>query len=240
LLLYGSPALALGDGFGFEPRCLRTRTLRSPRPSSIRFAYFTDVHFKGDPTLLEAVVARLNRARPAFALFGGDLVEEAHHLPEALAILERLEIPLFGVPGNHDYWSGADFAEIDRSFRRTGGQWLVDAAAVCTGHQILGYSCTGETRLLPDSSHPAIGLVHYPAWADRLPPGFDMVLAGHSHGGQVRLPFIGALVKPSGVGRYVRGRFSTAAGPLFVSSGVGTFHLNVRFLCPPELVLIES
>jgi predicted MPP superfamily phosphohydrolase len=65
------------------------------------------------------------------------------------------------------------------------------------------------------------------------------MLAGHSHGGQVRLPFYGALVIPFGVDDYELGRFDTPAGPLYVGAGIGTFYLDVRFNCRPELTLIE-
>lgn len=68
---------------------------------------------------------------------------------------------------------------------------------------------------------------------------FDVALAGHSHGGQVRLPFVGSLVVPFGVGRYDLGLFRTAAGPLYVGAGLGWFYLNLRFNCRPEITVIE-
>jgi len=63
----------------------------------------------------------------------------------------------------------------------------------------------------------------------------SLVLAGHSHGGQVRLPFYGPLIVPFGVGRYDLGWFQTAASPLYDNAGIGYFHLNVRFNCRPEI-----
>lgn len=242
----GAAVLSATYGFGVEPRFLRTRRLRFGPPTAgepVRFAYFTDVHFKGDAALLEAIVARINRRKSelAFAVFGGDIVEEAVHLPAALAVLERLEVPLFGVPGNHDYWAELDFDRVHRSLRKGGGAWLLDEAATVAGGRVrlAGYSCTHAAALAPESGVRNVALVHYPVWADRLPPGWDAILAGHSHGGQVRVPFLGALIKPMDVGAYELGRFQSPAGPLYVSSGVGTFFLNVRFLCPPELVWVE-
>lgn len=67
----------------------------------------------------------------------------------------------------------------------------------------------------------------------------DAVLAGHSHGGQARLPLIGPLVTPFGVGKYDLGRFQTPSGPLYVRAGVGWFDLNIRFRCRPEITGIE-
>src|SRR5690606_10755513 len=106
-----------------------------------------------------------------------------------------------------------DFGHIADVFRQTGGAWLLDERAGAADGRVLisGHTCRGEP-LPPERGRRNIALIHYPVWADRLPAGYDAVLAGHSHGGQVRLPFLGALVKPSGVGRYERGRFETPAG----------------------------
>jgi hypothetical protein len=83
-------------------------------------------------------------------------------------------------------------------------------------------------------------LIHYPAWVERLAGvSLDLILAGHSHGGQVRLPFLGAVLIPGGIGRYDLGLFQTPAGPLFVGAGVGWFYLKARFNCRPEITLIE-
>jgi len=67
----------------------------------------------------------------------------------------------------------------------------------------------------------------------------DLILAGHSHGGQVRLPFYGPLILPFGVGAYDLGLFQTSAGPLYVNAGIGYFYANVRFNCRPEITVFE-
>jgi predicted MPP superfamily phosphohydrolase len=83
-------------------------------------------------------------------------------------------------------------------------------------------------------------LCHYPKVADaRHQTNYDLILAGHSHGGQIRVPFFGAPVVPFGVGNYVRGLHQTGAGPLYVNVGVGTFLIPVRFCCRPEITLIQ-
>jgi predicted MPP superfamily phosphohydrolase len=84
-------------------------------------------------------------------------------------------------------------------------------------------------------------LMHYPAWAKKLgSQKFDLMLAGHSHGGQVRIPFYGALFVPFAVDEYDLGLFQTAAGPLYVNAGIGyVYHYNFRFNCRPEITVIE-
>ena len=85
-----------------------------------------------------------------------------------------------------------------------------------------------------------IVLMHYPAWARLFTDQkFDLLLAGHSHGGQVRIPFYGPIMVPFGVDEYDLGLFQTKAGPLYVSSGIGWYPIPVRFNCRPEITVIE-
>lgn len=83
-------------------------------------------------------------------------------------------------------------------------------------------------------------MMHYPAMANHLAPRrYDLILAGHSHGGQVRVPFVGPIILPSGVRPYDYGRYQTPAGPMQVSTGIGTLAaFPVRINCPPEVTLV--
>ena len=219
-----------------------TRLRVGTGPVVARFVHFTDLHHKGDRPFLARVIRRINSLRPDFVCFTGDIVEEARYLDEALAGIRTIKAPVYGVPGNHDYWAGADFAKVERAFADTGGAWLPDRAAVAPGGKVtlLGSSCTRRFALAPVPGRRNVALIHYPSVVESLPPRrFDLVLAGHSHGGQVRLPFVGALVKPFAVDAYELGRYETAAGPLYVGAGIGWFYLNVRFLCRPEVTVVE-
>jgi predicted MPP superfamily phosphohydrolase len=73
---------------------------------------------------------------------------------------------------------------------------------------------------------------------DLLGRPFDLILSGHSHGGQVRLPLFGPPYLPWGVGRYDLGFFETENGPLYVNAGIGTYHAPIRFNCPPEITVV--
>lgn len=242
-LLVGTPAIALADSLWIEPNWLRVRRLNLANGTpTTRFVFFTDLHHKGDRGLLDSMVRKINALSPEFVCFGGDLVEEKEHVADALKGLQQIKAPIYGVPGNHDYWGHADFDEIDRGLMATGGRWLQDEVLdVANGKvQIAGATCMNPARfkLRDDARH--IALIHYPLWVEKLGGyKFDVVLAGHSHGGQVRLPFIGPVITPSNVGRYDLGLFETPAGPLYVGSGIGWFYLNVRFLCRPEITVIE-
>jgi len=241
-LFLGTPALALADGLWWEPGWIKVRRQRVGRAASgRRFVQFTDLHHKGDRRYLERVVRIINGLAPDFVCFTGDLIEDARHLPEALEILSQLHPPLYGVPGNHDYWSGADFALIERAFAATGGAWLLDRSLEIpsVGVTLHGATCQRPFAFTRNPRTRNIVLMHYPASADDLSQRFDLVLAGHSHGGQVRIPFYGPVIVPFGVGRYDLGWFDTPGGPLYVSSGIGWFYANIRFNCRPEIVLFE-
>lgn len=239
-LAWVTPGYAGVHARWIEPDWLAVRTYRlNPKPT-IRIAHFTDIHHRGDEGRIRDVVGRVNRLNPDFAVFTGDLVEEAPMFAPALDILSTIRCPLYGIAGNHDHWAKVDFRLAKAAFAKTGGGWLKDEAKL---------AANGRVRLLaldrlPALAEPADGvmnlvLMHYPAWADRLPYRADLLLAGHSHGGQVRIPFYGALVKPHDVGRYEMGWYDTPAGRLYVNSGIGSLQVDFRFNCRPELAVFE-
>jgi hypothetical protein len=243
--LLSAPLLALADARCVEPKWVKTRRCRlGNRKPTHRFVHLTDVHHKGDRAYLEAVVRRINALSPDFVCFTGDLIEETRHLAEALEVFAGIKSPVYGVPGNHDYWSRAPFDSIEKWFAVTGGAWLLDEQRV-TGDgkfTIIGTSCI-HSQQPPIRANPAtrnVFLMHYPAWVKNLGgQRYDLVLAGHSHGGQVRIPFYGAVIVPFGVEQYVMGLFDTAAGPLYVNPGIGWFPVPIRFNCRPEITVFE-
>lgn len=241
--LLGSPPALVVDAFALEPDWLKVRRWKlTTGPVRHRFVHFTDVHFKGDAELLTHVVEQINRLSPDFACFTGDLIEDAEFLDPALEILRGVRVPLYGLPGNHDHWSGADLEPLAELCAATGGGWMQDAQQFIRGGAI---NLIGMDRLparfevLPDRFN--LLLVHYPGWANRLDGRrVDLALAGHTHGGQVRIPFVGALVTPYDTDGYDLGWFDTPAGRLYVNPGIGTLGaLGARFNCRPELTLFE-
>jgi len=247
--LLATPVAVWGDARFIEPTGVVVRRRRfGSGPAKHRLVHFSDLHHKGDYRYLQSVVDKINALAPDFICFTGDLVEDPKFLPETLAILSSLKAPLFGVPGNHDYWSGISFAPVRQCFAAKGGAWLVDEHRTIAGGRInlIGITCNrGAEAWSPISpSSPSaknILLMHYPAQANRLGGRpFDLLLAGHSHGGQVRIPFYGAVVLPDRVDGYDLGRFATPAGPLYVNAGIGYIgDNNFRFNCRPEITLIE-
>jgi predicted MPP superfamily phosphohydrolase len=242
--LLAAPALVLAD-VKIEPTWLKVRHVRigSAKPTC-RLVHFTDVHHKGDTAYLQYVVNQINSLAPDFVCFTGDIMEDGRYLKEALELFAEIKTPLYGVPGNHDYWSRAKFGAIQKSFATTGGGWLLDQTrTVGSDINLIGITCThARSQQLPqDPTRKNIVLMHYPAWVKEFAgQKFDLLLAGHSHGGQVRIPFYGPIIVPYLVDQYDLGLYQTDAGPLYVNAGIGYIgHYNFRFNCHPEITLIE-
>lgn len=240
-----TPCVVVADAGWIEPQWIKIRRLRlTDGPPAHRFVHFSDLHHKGDRAHTQSVVDLINSLSPDFVCFTGDIMEEGKFLPEALEILSGVKSPMYGVPGNHDYWSRAPFNDITKCFAATGGAWLVDQQRVIAGGKInlVGMARFGPGHPLPsaDPGRKNILLVHYPAWVKRLAgQKFDLMLAGHSHGGQVRIPFYGPIMVPYGVDEYDLGLFRTESGPLYVTSGIGWFPVPIRFNCRPEIAVME-
>lgn len=243
--LLASPAVAVGDAMWIEPRWVKVRHLRlgDDKPAH-RFVHFSDLHHKGDRAHTKSVVKKINSLSPEFVCFTGDLIEEREFLPEALEILSGIKAPSYGVPGNHDYGSGAPFGDIIKCFAAGGGAWLLDEQRTTADGKIniIGVAHAGPKHPLPavKSGMKNFLLFHYPAWAKLFTnQKFDLLLAGHSHGCQIRIPFYGPIMTPHLVDEYDLGLFQTKAGPLYVTSGIGWYPIPIRFNCRPEIVLIE-
>lgn len=235
------PAIVGVDAALVEPTALRVTKLTLKSAGMARFVQFTDFHYKGDAEYAAEMVRTINDLAPDFVCFTGDLVENKVFARAALGFIEQIKAPVYGSPGNHDYWCHAPFADYEAAFARTGGAWLVDRAIALEQYdlEIVGMAMRGIHALGSPRATRRLLLLHYPEMADRLGgPRFDLILAGHSHGGQVRLPFFGPPFLPHGVGRYDHGYFETSGGPLYVNAGIGTYRLPLRFNCRPEITLI--
>lgn len=240
-----SPVAVFADAAWLEPSWLKVRHLRlSNGKGTCRLVHFTDLHHKGDAAYGRRLVEVINAQSPDFVCFTGDLIEDGKFLAETLEILAGIKSPMYGVPGNHDYWSKVSFDGIANCFAASGGGWLLDQQLITRDGKvnILGATCLSAKQpplaIKPDRKN--ILLMHYPAWVKRLgPEKLDLMLAGHSHGGQVRIPFYGPISVPWGVDEYDVGLFETSAGPLYVNPGIGWFPFPIRFRCRPEITVIE-
>ena len=243
LALAAAPGISLADAVALEPNRLRVSRFDLHGPAApCKFVHISDLHYRGDSGFAETIISAVHKEHPDFVCFSGDLIDTSDQLAEALEIIRAIGFPVFGIPGNHDHASSDSFHHHHRAFSATRGAWLMNRSVLTPdgSTEIVGLDGFYSRSLPPLRTPRRIVLTHFPAVADGLSgEKSSLVLAGHSHGGQVRLPFIGPLYLPNGVGSYDRGLFKTTAGPLHVSAGLGTSIVQVRFNCRPEITVIE-
>jgi uncharacterized protein len=265
LILLLAAVLLGGWAFWLEPRrlVLHEEALDVPHwPEELRgfrLALLSDLHvgspYWGLPEL-ERLVDRVNQEKPELVLLAGDYMINGVTFgesvaPEAIAgALAGLDAPLgvVAVLGNHDWWN--DGHRVRRAFESAGVIVLEnEARAIQRGSQrfhVVGLAdqLTRRVRLDPAlagvaEGSPFLVLAHEPDVFVRVPERASLTLAGHTHGGQVRLPLIGRPVIPSRYGqRFAAGHIVEEGRHLFVTTGVGTSVFPVRFGVAPELVIL--
>jgi uncharacterized protein len=225
-------------------------------------AHVTDLHIyesEPHPAARRALVI-LERERPDLLVVTGDQWDHRAGIRGYEAWLSaRLKgLPAVAVLGNHEYeLGGGSPSDIVRAARqlheRAEADLLVDETREVPirgshlrvfGLDDLRHGKPQPARFDPvlDPAEPQLWLFHEPAQADRA--GWPsaarpfLMLAGHTHGGQIRIPLVPA-VTPSGSGQYVSGLYATARGPLYVSRGVGGSRPRFRYRCPAEVALFE-
>jgi uncharacterized protein len=229
----------------------------SHRP--LQVALLADLHtgspWQGLDTLAE-IVEETNALQPELVLLAGDFVIHGvaggrFVAPEEIGqVLGGLRAPLgvFAVLGNHDHWldgpritaalETAGIPVLDdrtRRIEREGGDFWLLGLKDFWEHERDPASALAQVN----DRAPVLAFTHNPDVFATLPDRFALVMAGHTHGGQVALPALGRLIVPSRYGeRYAAGHVVEQGRHLFVTSGVGTSILPVRFRVPPEIALL--
>jgi predicted MPP superfamily phosphohydrolase len=227
-----------------------------------RIAHLADFHYGeySEPTYIRSVVRATNALQPDLIALTGDFISAAplvrsisidftYHCADLLA---RLECPRrFAVMGNHDALVGrvevsgaleSRGIEVlhNRSIpieRRGARLWLAGVADILAGGE--ADLAAAIPKLRAKNKEPLILMAHEPDYADSVTgSGVDLMLSGHTHGGQVRIPFIPPVGLPPLGQKYVEGLFSIGDLQLFVTRGIGTVGVPFRFRCPPEITVI--
>ncbi len=224
-----------------------------------RIVQMSDIHLDEytEPSFLERMVAQVNKLDPDLVLITGDFVSRGPG-PLSVAwkaagtgaeILSTLKAPQrFGILGNHDVGVGAE--HVIRPLEAHGTPILVDSyTPIERGRDVLwlcGADDAGTRRpdlnyAIPARPHaPVLFMCHEPDYVDRVIhhprfPLIDLMLSGHTHGGQIRLPYVGPLILPPMGQKYVEGMFHFDHMQMYVNRGIGTVGLPFRLNCPAEL-----
>lgn len=225
----------------------------------VRIVLFSDVHVHGPdmpPSRVRRIVDQINALHPEVIIGAGDYsgdnwIGSDYPIDEAIAPLSglRARLGVYAVLGNNDY--NAQPAEVTKRLEAAGVHVLSDSAASVGPLAIGGidgqlhvrrgwrevrqktYDALAETRGVP------IFVAHRPDEFKAARPWVKLVLAGHTHCGQIVLPFIGPLVTGSDYGRkYLCGVIRNGSQLMVVTAGIGTSHIPLRIGAPPDIWLI--
>lgn len=253
-------AAALGDSFLIEPTAIDlTRhdvPIRGLDPAldGVRIACLTDVHLHGGVgAAARAALEVVARERPEVVLLAGDMCNEVEDLPDLIAWAReaRGSVASFATLGNWEHSAGIDRTMGERAYGRAGVELLYNstgrvtlrgAALTVVGFDdpVLGRPDLPRALAAVGAKDHSIWVLHAPGYVDGVPrdaaPRPAAILAGHTHGGQIRLPFYTPYV-PFGSGRFVAGWYKDTVAPLYVARGIGTVGIHARLFCRPELPL---
>ena len=245
-------------GIFVEPNKLEVtnHTIQDKDLSGIKIIFASDFHIKPhQKRRLEKIADTINSQKPDLVLFAGDFVSGHLHKttmpPRDIAkelgkIQAKYEI--YTTLGNHDQWYGVE--EITKSLEENNINVLhnTNKKLIINGKNlyIAGIQYKPETRqaiikALVNTKLPTIFLTHSPDEATKVSSeDASLILAGHTHGGQIRLPLLGPLFTASIYGdKYAKGLIKEKGKTIITTTGIGTSILPIRFNCPPEIVVIE-
>jgi hypothetical protein len=219
----------------------------------LRICQITDVHhgpYLGIEHVHDAVALAVEQKPDLFVLTGDLSHRKEWSVGPVWDAMTPLEAPLgvWSVMGNHDWWHGI---EASRQGARDAGITMLDNRAVplVRGGERLWLAGVGDLwedeqdlagalRGVPEDE-PVIVLTHNPDYADEMADRrVKLMLAGHSHGGQIRPPLMGPLKVPNKM-KYASGLVQTSVSQIYISRGIGMSILPFRFNCRPELPVFE-
>ncbi len=236
------------DGFLIEPYRIEVThsTVQGPLTLPLKIAHLSDLHTSGLGRRERKLLLLLDAEHPDVIVITGDTLTRGHHYDNIRPLLSRLHAPLgvWLVRGN---WENERLPHDERTFySQLGIHFLLnEASPIRPDIWIAGLDdpSTGTANLdnalktVPPGAY-VITAFHAPAFFDKIAGRVPLVLAGHTHGGQVRLPLVPVFWLPRGSGRFLEGWYAERGSRMYVSRGIGTTFLPLRFRCLPELAII--
>jgi hypothetical protein len=220
-----------------------------------RIVQLTDLHmgFLTPPWFIQKVIDLANGLEKDITVFTGDAVQSGVSDDEIRDVWQRLAglhapLGVYATFGNHDHWIGFEKSlywaeQVNLSFRHQSKRLERDGQSLWLG----GFGDFWEddlgaedcfTGANPDDCK--IALSHNPDSADvPLPYTIDLYICGHTHGGQINLPYIREAAAPIHNKAYIAGLVQTANSQVFISRGIGWGGYPLRFRCPPEIAILE-
>ena len=235
--------------FVIEPNLIVIKKYKSNIFKGKKIVFVSDFHIsKYDGCRLKRIVKLINKQNPDIVLSGGDYInghtgKTTMEIEKIAKWLSNIKAPVFSVLGNHDGWF--DKYRVKKALEANGIKVLSNSNIKFQDVTIAGVEDlqTGSPNIetaLENAETPCILVSHTPDIYYDIKQNVDLILAGHVHGGQVRMPFWGSLIVPSEYGtKFAVGDYNETGNRMIVTKGLGTSILPVRFCALPEIVVIE-
>lgn len=253
--------LTLIDGLWFEHELIKEVyhrvAIRGGELLGVRIVQISDIHLRSIEDRHRTIARRINDLKPDVLLITGDLIDDASNtkLGDEFVGLFDPDIPKFAIVGNWEYWGKVNIAELNSLYADHNGTLLINQ------HQTISIrgktlAISGVDDLIGGQSDIRkavhgmekldlhVALSHCPAYADSIVSSInpeimpDLILSGHTHGGQVTLGGY-APILPPGSGIYSAGWYGVGGSKLFVNSGIGTSLVPFRLMARAEYAVFD-
>lgn len=221
--------------------------------NGLKIIHFSDVHYGRtvDQKYLKKIVDLINKQKPDLVFFTGDFIDRDtllndEEISKINFILSNIESTIgnYAVTGNHDMKHINEYKKIlENNFILLDNEEKLIYYNDSTPISLVGISDTLESTpnyniFNNETNYFRITLVHEPDAYDNIKDNnINVMLSGHSHNGQIRMPFIGAIYTPTGSKKYYENYYKLNNTELFISNGIGTSELNIRFMSTPSINL---
>lgn len=230
-----------------------------PSFDGLKVLHFSDLHYLRvvDDNMLKKVVEEINLINPDIVIFTGDLIDKDFNIndkqkQQLITLLKSINSKYgkYSIIGNHDYIK--DKEEIETIYNESNFILLQNTYDIIYnsenekiflgGLDTYSYDKADIDKVMDyfennDNIDYKIILVHEPDYIDTITSKYDidLVLAGHSHNGQINIPFVKNFILPYGSKKYYKNYYNVDNTPLYISSGIGESRINLRFLNKPSI-----
>ncbi len=236
------------DAFFIEPYRIEVthQVVAAAINSPLKIGLISDVHTRGFGLRERKLISLLNAEQPDVIFIAGDTVGKAGGYAEVSNFLQHLHAPLgvWLVRGN---WEIPVTVRNEHGFyANTGVHFLLnEAKPIRSDVWLLGLDDPATASPRPDPALESIppnvftiAMFHAPGYFDHIAGRVPLALAGHTHGGQIRIPFVPVFWLPRGSLGFLEGWYAERGSRMYVTRGIGTSTIWARFLCRPEISII--